>query len=1150
MRLGARVWSQAAYRQGRNEIPFEQAVMRRTNALIAVVAAVGVLLVVALWAAIAGLIQSERDAAMAHAAGEARNLSAAFREEVTQTLTTVADATELVAARMRGERGAFDIHDWASQIPLLANPAIEAAILGPDGRLLSTTLDAHPKPVDLSDREHFRVHLSGTYKGLFISKPVRGRVSGEVTIQVTRRVDAPDGRFLGVIVFSIPPRNFTHLYGSTDLGPRGRLVLIGDDNVIRAGFGVNSPDGLGGVGKVIAPLPVPPGEGGTSAPTYVRRAVVDSVARLYSVRRLRGYPLMVAVGLDLDEILAPARAHAREIEAGGLIVTLLLSVLLAALIAEFRQRAGQEVQLANERSALAADVELRKQVEQRLRESEQRFRHIAEVSADWMWESDSDHRFTFFAGAALSGRAPGGPTPEILYGKTRWEFAGTNIERDDDWRRHKQDLDAHRPFREFRYSMTDAAGVEISFVVSGKPVFDATGRFVGYRGTSTDESRMVQALRRAEQAEELLRDAVDSISEGFVIFDRDDRLVMCNDRYRQIYPETAAYMTPGTTFEALLRVGLTAGEYLDAVGREAAWLEQRLRQHAEANTDIEQSRGGGRWVLITERRMRNGGLAGLRVDITALKQTQAALRASEERLDRAQEITGVGSCELDVSTGRYIWSKQMYRIFHLDPDNFQPSIDSMSAFRHPDDATAFLQWLAGVQAGMELNPLDYRIVRADGEVRVVQVDGRAIVESDGSIRRIAGTVRDITEQRLTERQLAHAQKMEAIGNLTGGMAHDFNNVLGVIVGNLDLLGRLVKGNATAEELCAEALAGALGGAELIRRLLAFARHQTLRPEPTNANELIEGMARLLERLLGETIELRANFEADAWPIVIDPAQLEASLANLATNARDAMPRGGRLDIATRNVELDADYAAQHSEVIPGDYLLIEVSDTGTGIPADILRRIFDPFFTTKEAGKGTGLGLSMVFGFVKQSGGHITVYSELDRGSTFRLYLPRSRTAQIAGKQTESPHVTGGHESILVVEDNPQLHRAAVQQLAWLGYQVRSVENAAAALSILGTDAKVDLLFSDVVMPGEIDGLELADDAVALRPGLKVLLTSGFPDVRRAQPGPATSVYPMLRKPYRHDELARAVRAALDPGDEVNDGQDRPMGREAQVITL
>ena len=619
MRLSASVWARAAHRQDRNENPFERAVRRHTNALVAAVAAVGVVLAVVLWAAIAGLIHSERDAALAHAAGEARNLSAAFREEVTRTLTTVADAMELVAARMRTERGAFNIHDWASQIPLLADPAIQGAIIGPDGHLLSTTQEPHPKPIDLSDREHFRVHLSGAYKGLFISKPVRGRVSGEVTIQVTRRADAPDGRFLGVIVFSIPPRNFAHLYGSIDLGPRGRLVLIGTDNVIRAGFGPASPDGLGGIGHVIPPAVLPWDAGGTAAPIYVHRAVVDSVLRLYSVRRLPGYPLKVAVGLDLDNILAVPRAHARQIEAGGLIVTLLLSVLLAALIAEFRQRASHEVQLAGERSALAADVELRKQIEQQLRESEQRFRDIAEVSADWVWESDADHRFTFFTGEALSNRAPGGLTLEILYGKTRWEFAGADAEEHEVWRRHKQDLDAHLPFRGFRYSRTDPTGVERSFVVSGKPVFDAKGRFIGYRGTATDESRMVLALRRAEQAEELLRDAVDSISEGFVIYDRDDRLVMCNDRYCQIYPETAAYMTPGTTFEALLRSGLAAGEYPDAVGREAPWLEERLRQHAEANTDIEQRRGGGRWVLITERRMRNGGLAGLRVDITALK---------------------------------------------------------------------------------------------------------------------------------------------------------------------------------------------------------------------------------------------------------------------------------------------------------------------------------------------------------------------------------------------------------------------------------------------------------------------------------------------------------------------------------------------------
>jgi nitrogen-specific signal transduction histidine kinase/ActR/RegA family two-component response regulator len=390
-------------------------------------------------------------------------------------------------------------------------------------------------------------------------------------------------------------------------------------------------------------------------------------------------------------------------------------------------------------------------------------------------------------------------------------------------------------------------------------------------------------------------------------------------------------------------------------------------------------------------------------------------------------------------------------------------------------------------------------------------------------------IRDITKRRLIEQQLAQSQKMEAIGNLTGGMAHDFNNGLGVIIGNLDLLGRLVQADRIAAELCDEARAGALRCADMIRRLLAFARRQPLNPQPTDVNALVGDTARLLGRTLGEDIALKLHLDAALWSALADPAQLEAALVNLATNARDAMPKGGNLDITTRNIRLDKQYAALHPEAVPGAYVLITVSDTGIGIGSEIAGHIFEPFFTTKEPGQGTGLGLSMVFGFVKQSGGHLAVYSEPGRGSTFSIYLPRVQVADAQAAAPALPHpVIGGDETVLVVEDNAQLRRAAARQLAELGYQVREAEHAAAALAKLSSGARVDLLFTDVVMPGTIDGLELAQQAMLLSPGMKVLLTSGFPGVRGRDRHITDSPFPLLNKPYRYEELARAVREVLD----------------------
>jgi len=288
------------------------------------------------------------------------------------------------------------------------------------------------------------------------------------------------------------------------------------------------------------------------------------------------------------------------------------------------------------------------------------------------------------------------------------------------------------------------------------------------------------------------------------------------------------------------------------------------------------------------------------------------------------------------------------------------------------------------------HPRDKRYITKSGETVYAQVQNLSLGAFPSGDNLVLSIANDVTDQRKTEAALHQAQKMETIGNLTGGMAHDFNNLLGIVIGNLDLLRDLRKNDAEADELARDALDASLRGADLTKRLLAFARRQALQPKEVVVNQLVAEITKLLARTLGEQIEISLKLSADVWPVFVDPAQLDASLTNLATNARDAMPRGGKLIIATANRTLDADYALSHSEVTPGDYVLIEVSDTGIGMTQTVADRIFEPFYTTKEPGKGTGLGLSMAFGFVKQSGGHINVYSEPDVGTTFGLYLPRS----------------------------------------------------------------------------------------------------------------------------------------------------------------
>jgi PAS domain S-box-containing protein len=511
------------------------------------------------------------------------------------------------------------------------------------------------------------------------------------------------------------------------------------------------------------------------------------------------------------------------------------------------------------------------------------------------------------------------------------------------------------------------------------------------------------------------------------------------------------------------------------------------------------------------------------------KAVEEARNRSEEQLKRAQRIAHMGTTVRDLRTNENEWSDETYRIFGVERASFDVTYENVIALVHPDDQDLVLKARAQRMTGRCPDPTEYRIIRPDGGIRRVYREWELIRDDAGKPLQLLGTIHDITERCHTEEQLRQAQKMEAIGNLTGGMAHDFNNLLGIIIGNLDLLHDRHSSDPDADELGREALNAALRGADLTKRLLAFARRQPLQPARTDVNELIAGIVKLLERTLGEEIQITLDLDPETWPVVVDPAQLESSLTNLATNARDAMPDGGQLIMVTGNKTLDADYASQHAEVQPGDYALIEVSDTGTGMSAEVASHVFEPFYTTKEQGKGTGLGLSMVFGFIKQSGGHIHVYSELGVGTVFRLYLPHADTdagADAGGAITPAALVRGGCETVLAVEDNAGLRRVVVRQLTELGYRVLEAQDAQSALGILESKP-VDLLFTDVVMPGGTSGYELARTVLLRWPGIKIVLTSGFPE-RKIIGGVDVPSLQLLSKPYRRDDLGWLIRDTLD----------------------
>lgn len=396
-------------------------------------------------------------------------------------------------------------------------------------------------------------------------------------------------------------------------------------------------------------------------------------------------------------------------------------------------------------------------------------------------------------------------------------------------------------------------------------------------------------------------------------------------------------------------------------------------------------------------------------------------------------------------------------------------------------------------------------------------------------RLFVGAVRDITRRKATEAQLVQAQKLEAVGQLTGGLAHDFNNLLTVVIGNLQLMKRRPGNDQWLTQRIDAAHHAAQRGAELTRQLLAMSRSQPLSEQVVDLNEIVRGMHSLLQRTLGETTEMETQLAADLKATKIDPSLFENAVLNLALNAHDAMPDGGRLIIETGNAVFDHAYTARNPDVAAGPYAMLAISDTGVGIPADVIDRIFEPFFTTKEVGKGSGLGLSMIYGFIKQSGGHMQVYSEPDFGTTFRLYFPVTEEAAVTGPNAEAEgHHPRGTETILVVEDDADVRDVTVAMIEALGYRTLIASDGPAALEVIRNHPEIDLLFTDFVMPRGMTGKQLAAQAQATQPDMRVLYTSGYTRNSMTRKGGLEDHEILLSKPYDDDTLAVKIREALD----------------------
>lgn len=729
-----------------------------------------------------------------------------------------------------------------------------------------------------------------------------------------------------------------------------------------------------------------------------------------------------------------------------------------------------------------------------------------------------------------------------------WRFSFINIQAEKLLQRRKDDLIGKNIWQEFPAAVNSAFQKEYEYaVVNGEPVrfqefFHPLNVWLEVSAEPTPNGlavyfRDITQQRVRDEQLRLLEAAVSRQNDILLITEAEPitgpdgpRIVYVNDAFQRLTGFSRAEAIGKTP--RILQGPKTQQQELDRIRRalekwqpvraelvnytktgEEFWLELDIVPLADETGWFTH------WVSIER-------------DISERKNAELALRLNEERFSLVTKAAGSAIWEWDTATNEQWWSEGLRYIFGHIPDNMwsAPAPTVWSSHVHPEDAERVIEAFQRIRVGKTSSVREqYRFKRADGTWAFVEDRAFAQRDTDGSVMRILGSMTDITEQKQLEERFLQSQKMETVGQLTGGVAHDFNNLLMVILGNSEVLEDELIEQPHLRRLAKMSLSAAERGAELTKRLLAFSRKQALKPQVLNAAQLIQNMEDILRRTLPENINIEFVRSGGLWMVEVDAAQLESALLNLAVNARDAMLQGGFLTIEVANVMLDDDYVAAETDVPAGQYVMISVTDTGHGITHENISRVFEPFFTTKEIGQGSGLGMSMVFGFVKQSKGHIRVYSEPDEGTSIKMYFPRTRTEEqhIVTSRAKSK-LTGGAETILVVEDDSAVREHVVAQLRALGYQVLEASAGAEAIEILRQTSSIDLLFTDVVMPGGMGGKELADLARQLRPSLKVLYTSGYTENSIVHHGKLDPGVKLLNKPYRREQLAVKLREILE----------------------
>ncbi len=870
--------------------------------------------------------------------------------------------------------------------------------------------------------------------------------------------------------------------------------------------------------------------------------------------KLCGWPARVAIGRNIAAALpslrgqfepADIRAHieAGKSWSGDLVLERRdgSTVLVRAISSPVRDESGASIAIVT----VASDVTEEKR-------SQVRFRDFAEAGSDLMWETDEHFRIRAILG---DSRAVLGVPQEDLTGRTVWEVAKANV-KSQEWKQHILDHETRQPFRNFEYQIVDRNGATRWISTNGRPYFNEHGSFLGFRGASTNiagrkhaEAKLAASARQQQSAAVLSQLALQGVP-------RDDLYQVAVDLVARTLGVELVGILEISADKRVLRLRAGSGWPSQSVNIRAVPVDYCPPLARCINSDVpvhfsrrnfnvipglQNDKGSGVAIPIGERAFRIGAMVvcsdGFRAfsetDINFLRAVSFVLAADAEQRksaatlrlrDRALEAIGEGIVITDAGE------------FDAPITYVNPAFERLTGYTKEEAIGRNARFLQGTETDPSLVQKMRGTMEAEtsfrGSILNYRKGGESfwnnltispIRDESGMTSHFVGILSDETERVQMASRLRQAQKMEALGHLTGGVAHDFNNLLAVILGNSEILYEEIDDEelkATAELV----MTTAEKGADLTQRLLAFGRRQALRPEAIDLSAAIGSLSDMLTRTLGTHVTLE-RVSATDMPAYVDRSLFESAILNLALNARDAMPNGGVVAISTELAEVGEGSA---KELQPGDYVCVSVKDTGIGMTKDVLDRAFDPFFTTKGVGKGSGMGLSMVYGFAKQSGGHVAIESVPGSGTTVRLYLPVAGETHVR-KPVEAPAArptTGGHERILLVEDEPHVRRFVSNQLEGLGYSVVQAEAGAPALDILRSEPAFDLLFTDLLMPGGMNGFDLVKQAREFVPQLKVLLTTGY--AAETDTMLADVKDPILKKPYKKQQLAEALREVLE----------------------